>query len=338
MKVFGTLKVDEFKTGFYQRIDLSDYVVFIENINQPQVVAYIKANYNAIQEAFKAKRKRFFLLSEIANKTDIQEPLSYIYPRLNNSIEAGSFNSFILKNYLGYKGDITTGLLSIDYTSVFLEFESDVVDDFKQLVKTYLNSVCNEDDDYMLSSEDNSDDSIELDEETKARVNSILEAFRALSQSGQLLIALPLVEAYLKEQTSSALTDLSPVKIDAEYNIYLTEYNNLEIKLSHLTKSIYILFLNHPEGILLTDLNLYKKELLALYKKISNRLDFDKMNDSIEELVDTNTNAIYVHLSRIKSAFTKAVHHSIAKHYFIDGAKNKPKTISLNRDLVTSND
>jgi hypothetical protein len=55
---------------------------------------------------------------------------------------------------------------------------------------------------------------------------------------------------------------------------------------------------------------------------------------SVYDIIDTKTNAIYVHLSRIKSAFTKAVHPSIAEYYFIDGGKSKPKKVKINKELI----
>lgn len=342
------LNTDEFTTDFHQRIDLSGYVLFIENSNQVEVVKYIISNYSAIQKAFKLEGKQFLLLSEIANTSTILKPLKYHYPRLTKDIISEDLTFGSIKSYLGYQGSITTGLLSIEtcFTSRFIEFESNSVTDFKKLTEDYLKdykdrllSLVFMGDDYddMISSGDfDSDSNINIDEDTKEIVNSILEQLQALKDKGSLLQVLPIVESYLKTQNTVSISELSRLKIDENFSILLTDYN-IEIKLSHLTKSIYLLFLNHPEGILLTNLGLYKKELLEHYKKLSSRDDFDKMQVSIDDIVTQKSNAIYVHLSRIKSAFTKAVHHSIAKHYFIDGGKNKPKKTKLDTNLIQWN-
>lgn len=344
----GLLKTDEFTTDFHQRIDLSGYVLFIENSNQVEVVKYIISNYSTIQQAFKLEGKRFLLLSEIVNASSILKPLKYHYPRLTKSVVSEGLTFDTIKSYLGYQGNITTGLLSIEtcFTSRFIEFESNSVTDFKKLTEDYLNdykerllSLVFMDDDFddMISLGDfDSDSNINIDEDTKEIVNSILEQLQTLKNKGSLLQVLPIVESYLKTQSTVSISELSRLKIDGDFSILLTDYN-IEIKLSHLTKSIYLLFLNHPEGILLTNLGLYKKELLEHYKKLSSRDDFDKMQVSIDDIVTQKSNAIYVHLSRIKSAFTKAVHHSIAKHYFIDGGKNKPKKTKLDTNLIQWN-
>lgn len=334
MDTYNALKKDEFTTDFYQRVDLSGYVVFIDNGNQPEVVDYIKANYKAIQEVFKNKGKRFILWSEIVGLSSNLEAINYFYPRLakHNNLELLNFETII--KYLGYKGNITTGLLSVDSTCEFIQFESNSAEGFKQLAEYFLSNIYIEEyDDLPFGFNDDSDENISLNKETKDAIDIIFNQFNNLKDNGNLLQVLPIVEQYLKAQNAEQLDELSTLKVDENFTIFLRDYN-LEIKLSHLTKSIYLLFLNHPEGILLTELNVHKKELLEYYKNISNRIDLDKMTESIDDLIDISSNAIYVHLSRIKSAFTKAMHHSIAKHYFIDGGKNKPKRIDLNNNLI----
>lgn len=332
MNLYNSLKIDRFKIDFYQRVSLSDYVIFIENNSQPEVVNYIVSNYSAIQSTFKNKRKRFILWSEIVGQSSNLESIKYFYPRLPNYNISEKLNFEIIKKYLGYNGDITTGLLTIDDTCEFIQFEYNSVPDFQQLLSSFLSNI-DIGEVFYAPSIYNGDTNIKLDKESKEAIDIIFKQFNSLKDNGSFLHVLPIIESYLKTQNTEQLDKLSALKIDEKFNIFLSDYN-LEIKLSHLTKSIYLLFLNHPKGILLTELNRYKKELLELYKSVSNRLDFDKMKESIDDLTDTNSNAIYVHLSRIKSAFTKVIHESIAQHYFIDGGKNMPKKIDLERTLL----
>jgi len=344
MTKLDSFNIDEFTTNFHNKVSLSNYVIFIDSGEQDDVITYIISNYNAIRKSYKEEGKTFLLLSKVANTQNYLEQLKYHYPRLGKNDILERVNFEVLKNYINYKGNITTGLLSIDtlFKSQFIEFASNSVSNFKKLSEIYLTTYKEkwnsflaetESDDIIVSGDYNSDDEIKLDDETKKSVEAILEQFKILKESGNLLQTLPIIENYLKTQSTTNLQELSSLNIDDNHNITLTDYN-IEIKLSHLTKSIYLLFLNYPGGILLTELHSYKKELLEYYKNVSNRLDFDKMKLSIDELVKPNSNAIYVHLSRIKSNFTKVIHQSIAKHYFIDGAKNKPKKINLRVNLI----
>lgn len=345
MSSLHTLNIDEFTTDFHQRIDLSNYVLFIGNDKQVKLVNYITSHYSEIQHAFKVEGKRFLLLSAVANRPGILASLRYYYPRLFKGDVSENINFETLKSYLGYKGNIKSGLLSIDtgLSSQFIAFESNSITNFKKLIEDYLSDYrekilttifMDEDCDEMISSVDyNSDDNIKLDNETKGVVDSILMQFETLKEKGNLLQVLPIVESYLQAHNIDSIHELSHLKIDDNHAILLTDYD-IEVKLSPFTKSVYLLFLNHPEGILLTDLHSYKSELLEYYKSLSNRDDFDKMLLTVNDSVDASSNSIYVHLSRIKSAFTKVMHSSISKHYFIDGGKNKPKRIKLERSLI----
>jgi hypothetical protein len=115
------------------------------------------------------------------------------------------------------------------------------------------------------------------------------------------------------------LDSTNTIAISNDYRIVLPHFDNLEIQLSHLTKAVYILFYNNPYGINIKELYNYKKELENLYSKISNQLDYDKMMQSIEDLVKPESKAIYTHISRIKSAFYKQMDFVYAKNFIVAG-------------------
>ena len=56
--------------------------------------------------------------------------------------------------------------------------------------------------------------------------------------------------------------------ITKDYKIILPHYNNMEIKMEPLAKAVYLLFLNHPKGILFKNLPDYRKELTKIYAKL----------------------------------------------------------------------
>lgn len=127
----------------------------------------------------------------------------------------------------------------------------------------------------------------------------------------------------LEESTSdirSCNEPLSPMVIGENYTIYLSDYK-VEIKLSHLTKAIYLLFLKHPEGIHLPKLKVYKKELFDIYKCISYQTSLKKMQQTINNLVAFKNNEIYTHLYRIKREFHKKLPEKIAYNYCIEEKK-----------------
>jgi len=127
---------------------------------------------------------------------------------------------------------------------------------------------------------------------------------------------------------------ISKLLITNDFRIILPDYSNMEITMRTLPKAVFILFLNHPEGILFKDLPNYKGELIAIYKKISKRENILKMEESIDDIVNPALNSINEKCSRIREAFISKFDESIAQNYFITGSRATPKKIALNRDLV----
>ena len=123
--------------------------------------------------------------------------------------------------------------------------------------------------------------------------------------------------------------------IDLRNRIFLPDYNNMEIKLSPIQKTVYFLFLRHPEGIYFKDLTDYKNELYGIYSSISGRTDPDAMFQSIDRLTDPYDNSINEKCARIRMAFVSRFNEELARWYYIDGRKGEKKRIRLPRELVT---
>ncbi|ERJ58113.1 hypothetical protein [Sphingobacterium paucimobilis] len=181
----------------------------------------------------------------------------------------------------------------------------------------------------------NNHDDTPLEHETEEHIKVINEKLLLLQEQGKLFTILPLLQQYI--QINNGFEIVSRLEIQHDNRIVLTDFNNTEIKLSHLTKSIYFLFLLHPEGIELNNINKYETELLGIYKNISNQNNWDKIRETVLQVVN-NKDALYVHFSRIKSTFYKHFHKSIAEQYCVTGLKNEKKLISLDRNQTNIKD
>ena len=102
-----------------------------------------------------------------------------------------------------------------------------------------------------------------------------------------------------------------------------------------LPKAVYLLFLNHPEGILFKNLPDYRQELETIYYAITHRLDDEKIKESIMRVTDPTDNSINEKCSRIREAFLSHFTEELAKKYYITGYKFSPKRITLPRELIT---
>lgn len=122
---------------------------------------------------------------------------------------------------------------------------------------------------------------------------------------------------------------LSRLVVTDDFRITLPEFNDMEICLEPLLKSVYFLFLCHPEGILFKNLPDYEDELTAIYKTITNRSDISSIEDSIKRIVDPYNNAINEKCSKIRSAFVEKMSDRIASNYYIIGDRGCPKYVSI---------
>ena len=128
-------------------------------------------------------------------------------------------------------------------------------------------------------------------------------------------ISVPVLEQLRIE---AARATLSPLVITKDFRFILPNYGNKEVMLSPIHKSLYMLFLNHPEGIECKNLIDYREELLAIYNEVGNRVGPDKMVETVNRLTNPLDNAINEKCSRIKAAFSDLMDEYQADYYIIN--------------------
>ena len=128
-------------------------------------------------------------------------------------------------------------------------------------------------------------------------------------------ISVPVLEQLRIE---AARATLSPLVITKYFRFILPNYGNKEVMLSPIHKSLYMLFLNHPEGIEFKNLIDYREELLAIYNEVGNRVGPDKMVETVNRLTNPLDNAINEKCSRIKAAFSDLMDEYQADYYIIN--------------------
>ena len=123
--------------------------------------------------------------------------------------------------------------------------------------------------------------------------------------------------------------------IDSNYRIFLPDYGNMEVKMTTLPKSLFILFLWHPEGIVLKQLSDYEPELMKIYQIISKRENLLDMSDSIKRICSPLDSSVNEKLSRIREAFVRNISEKYAEYYYVTGDRGEKKRIKLNRELMS---
>ncbi|MFN5355532.1 MAG: hypothetical protein ACK5CT_02875 [Bacteroidota bacterium] len=120
--------------------------------------------------------------------------------------------------------------------------------------------------------------------------------------------------------------------------LYLPDLGMLPVNLSPTERAVYLLFLNHPEGIPVSHLSDYRAELIALMGRMSRRDDPQVIEQGVDELCRPLSNALSEKMSKIRRKFVDLLGEELADSYCIKGPNGGRKSIALPRVLVVHED
>jgi len=185
--------------------------------------------------------------------------------------------------------------------------------------------------------------------ETEALFRKI-DQLKAAGEYGVLAEAIVYMLKHIREERPEWLEKLKPViernnllnheiplsrlVVDKQFRILFPDYGNLEVKMHALPKTLYLLFLRHPEGIRFKELYQHRDELLRIYKYINRTSDHEKVIQSIDDLTDMTNPSINQKSARIREAFRDIMDENTARHYYLQGYNGKPKKISLPPEMI----
>ena len=179
-------------------------------------------------------------------------------------------------------------------------------------------------------------------EEMALEVKRLTEQLVVLGRNDLILKAIG-VSVLEQLRIEAAREKLSRLVITEDYRFVLADYNK-EVELQPVHKAVYLLFLNHPEGIEFKRLADHRQELLELYMKTARWMDKEKIEESVDKLVNPLDNAINEKCSRIKKVFLDMMDEYRANYYIISSHTQKHiagrvwyerlKVITLPRELV----
>ena len=130
--------------------------------------------------------------------------------------------------------------------------------------------------------------------------------------------------------------DANPVElyIDRSYNIRMRQPDGPPLPLPALVKSLFILFLRHPEGILLKHRGNYRQELEQIYSVITPNTAKEDVCARIGRLVNPQENTFSEKASLLNARLDEMLPKNIADDYKIQGYNGHPRRIPLNPLLV----
>jgi hypothetical protein len=131
--------------------------------------------------------------------------------------------------------------------------------------------------------------------------------------------------------------NLSPIVVNGNMQIILPAYNELELRMTPLARTVYILFLCHPEGIVLKNIDSYRDQLLDIYLMVKPGADSRLATAYINELTYPGSDSLQQKLSLIKRSINRyLLRRNIASAYYITGQRGQAYKISgITPDRIT---
>ena len=122
--------------------------------------------------------------------------------------------------------------------------------------------------------------------------------------------------------------------VTEDYKVVLADGADTEVKMEPLVKAVYLLFLSHPEGIVLKCLPDDREDLTQLYLLLRPYGMTSRVAKSIEDVTNPTLNSINEKCARIRKLFAEILPQSVARYYSISGKRGEAKKIDLVRANV----
>ena len=122
--------------------------------------------------------------------------------------------------------------------------------------------------------------------------------------------------------------------IDRHYTIRMGASDGPVLPLRPLVKALFILFLRHPEGILLKQRGRYRQELEGIYADICPNIAAEVIRSRVGRLMNLQDNSFSEKSSVLNARLEELLPSGTADRYKIQGYNGHPRRISLDPLLV----
>ena len=117
--------------------------------------------------------------------------------------------------------------------------------------------------------------------------------------------------------------------IDRHYTIRMGTSDGPVLALRPLVKALFILFLRHPEGILLKQRGRYRQELEEIYADICPNIAAEIVRSRVGRLMNLQDNSFSEKASVLNARLEELLPSGRAEDYKIHGYNGQPRRISL---------
>ena len=117
--------------------------------------------------------------------------------------------------------------------------------------------------------------------------------------------------------------------IDRHYRIHTTSFEGRVIPFRPLVQALFILFLKHPEGILLKDRARFQEELEDIYQRVAPHVSPEDRCRRVRRLMDVQDNSFSENLSVLNATLGRVFPPPQDANYKIRGCNGHPRRIPL---------
>ena len=324
--------------------DTQNAVLYVEPTYDTNCNSKIEEDYDSICNLLKISNRDFIYLPKVmqemsSKSSTFSDTLSYLEPTLSDEqlalintniklMTTADLSKEIFLNYLNINGfnlekpcfffKISNKMPSRFQNFLILEIVSDPLQTLQQFYQLN-NNISQLKPNGLTDKEKRSLNKLKVKENHEEKDEVQYTGFHKV-----------IIDTLLKYNGSQGI---SRIFVAENGNIYLTDRNNIEVKMSAISKALYILFLLHEEGIKLNYLVDHKKQLYKIYRRISTYSEDELLHTAVENIIDVTGTTMSANISRIKKAF-QSVLGDDATLYLIQGNRNEKKTINLDRKLV----
>ncbi len=130
------------------------------------------------------------------------------------------------------------------------------------------------------------------------------------------------------------------VLVNGDMKIVLPDYDEMEIKMPAMCRTIYILFMKHRmqsgNGIVLKNIDEYRDEIIDIYSMVKPGANEARVKESINKLCNPLSESLNQAISRANRCIRNVVtDKELAKQFIISGSRGGEYSINLDPELMT---
>lgn len=135
-------------------------------------------------------------------------------------------------------------------------------------------------------------------------------------------------------------TNPGHVLVNGDMKIVLPEYDEMEIKMPAMSRTIYILFMKHRmqsgNGIVLKNIDAYRNEIIDIYSMVKPGANEARVEESVNNLCNPLSESLNQAISRANRCIRNVVtDKELARQYMISGSRGEEYSIGLAPEYMT---